>query len=58
LDQRIRTSAEYPVRTLTTGQPAGFGDPFTLHAGGDELNVTPEVIGFRFPFISVMVGLP
>ena len=58
LVQRIRTSAEAPRRRVTTGQPAGFGDPFALHPGGDELNVTPELIGFRFPFIRVMVGLP
>jgi hypothetical protein len=43
---------------VTTGQPAGFGDPFALHPGGDEVNVTPEVIGFRFPFIRVVDGLP
>jgi hypothetical protein len=43
---------------VTTGHPAGFGNPFALHPGGDELNVTPDVIGFRFPFIRVMDGLP
>ena len=29
-------------------QPAGLGDPFTFHPGGDELNVTPDTIGFSF----------
>ena len=44
----MRMDAESPGRTVTTGQPTGLGDPFTFHPGGDELNVTPDAIGFSF----------
>jgi hypothetical protein len=44
----MRTAAASPGRSETTGHPGGRDDPSTFHPGGDELNVTPEVIGFRF----------
>ena len=54
----MRIDAYSPGWTVTTGQPAGSGDPLTTQPGGEELNVTPEVIGFRFWSNSVIVGVP
>jgi hypothetical protein len=43
---------------VTTGQPAGSGDPSATQPAGEEVNVTPEVIGFTFSSSSVMAGVP
>ena len=43
---------------MTTGQPAGCGNPSVSHPGGDESNVTPVVMGWRFWSSSVMAGVP
>jgi hypothetical protein len=57
-DHRTRIDAEWNGASVTTGHPAGLGDALACHAGGEELNLTPEVIGRRFPSSSVIVGVP
>jgi hypothetical protein len=33
---------------VTTGHPGGVGEALTCQPAGAELNVIPEVIGFKF----------
>src|SRR5204862_137837 len=57
-DQSMRTDAESPGASVTTGQPAGCGSPFACQPAGLVPNVTPDVIGFRFPSSRVISGVP
>jgi hypothetical protein len=43
---------------VTTGHPAGWGDRSATQPAGEELKVTPEVIGSRFWFSNVTAGVP
>src|SRR5260221_9930505 len=56
--QRTRKEADLNGASVTTGHPAGCGEPFACQAGGEELYATPDVIGWRFPSSSVIAGVP
>jgi hypothetical protein len=47
-DHRMRTAAALNGASVTTGHPDGVGEALTAHPGGDDVNVTPDVIGCRF----------
>ena len=54
---RRRKEADLNGARVTTGHPAGCDKPFAFHAGGEALNLRPDVIARPFPY-NVIAGVP